>query len=346
MSVAAASPSLELSGIDRRELARWGIAALLIVTFHLAVAYALQALRSTEPDGGPPPALMIELSPVAFAPPVPEEASIAEEVLPETAEPVEETEKVEKLPPDPTAVPETAQRVETEKPEAALAETVTETPQETMAETVEPETVEEAPQKPAETPPAEPLAPEVAETVAPEVALPIPQPRPIGPIAEQAEPVKPIEKKAAKQAEKAEKAPEKAPPKKKAAKQPTKSASAAKTEANPAQTAAAPKKSEGAAAPRVSPAKWQAKVLAWLNRHKRYPSGPKSRHEQGSVRVAFTIDASGRITSSRVTRSSGNDELDRAALDMVRRSSPVPAPPKEIARSGMSLTVPVQFSLK
>jgi protein TonB len=87
-------------------------------------------------------------------------------------------------------------------------------------------------------------------------------------------------------------------------------------------------------------------VLAWLNRHKRYPSGAKSRREEGSVQVSFTIDASGRVTGSRVVRSSGSPDLDRAALDMVQRASPVPAPPKEIARSRMSLNVPVMFNLR
>ena len=57
-------------------------------------------------------------------------------------------------------------------------------------------------------------------------------------------------------------------------------------------------------------------------------------------------DASGSVTSARVARSSGSAELDKAALDMVRRASPVPAPPPEIARSRMNISVPVQFSLK
>lgn len=96
-------------------------------------------------------------------------------------------------------------------------------------------------------------------------------------------------------------------------------------------------------APRVSPEKWQSKVLAWLKRHQRYPARAKSKGEEGTVQVAFTIDPSGRVTSSRVARSSGNPELDKAALDMLRRASPVPAPPKEIAKPSMPISVPVRF---
>jgi periplasmic protein TonB len=62
--------------------------------------------------------------------------------------------------------------------------------------------------------------------------------------------------------------------------------------------------------------------------------------------VAFTIDPSGQVISSRVTRSSGNPLLDQAALDMLSRASPVPAPPREIAKPRMPVTVPVVFDLR
>jgi hypothetical protein len=38
------------------------------------------------------------------------------------------------------------------------------------------------------------------------------------------------------------------------------------------------------------------------------------------------------LYSARVARSSGNSELDEAALDMLRRASPVPAPPPGVGR--------------
>jgi protein TonB len=60
--------------------------------------------------------------------------------------------------------------------------------------------------------------------------------------------------------------------------------------------------------------------------------------------VSFAVDASGRVTSSRIARSSGSAELDRAALAMVQRASPLPAPPPELA--GSSITVPAVFKPK
>jgi len=81
--------------------------------------------------------------------------------------------------------------------------------------------------------------------------------------------------------------------------------------------------------------------MAWINRHK-----PRSTRGRGLVQVNFSIDSSGGVLSAKVQRSSGDSELDQAAIDMVMRSSPVPAPPPEIARPRMSLSLPVQFSIR
>jgi periplasmic protein TonB len=62
------------------------------------------------------------------------------------------------------------------------------------------------------------------------------------------------------------------------------------------------------------------------------------------VRVAFAIDRTGLVTGARVTRSSGSAVLDRAALDTLRRASPVPAPPAEMRP--LSFSVPMTFALR
>src|SRR5690606_11289798 len=117
-------------------------------------------------------------------------------------------------------------------------------------------------------------------------------------------------------------------------------------QARPAPSEKSSKSSKASRAPSVSPARWQSRVLAWINRHKRYPRGARSRREEGLVQVSFAINASGSVVSARIARSSGNAELDKAALDMLHRASPVPAPPPEIASGRMNLSVPVQFNLR
>ncbi|WP_029353922.1 TonB family protein [Bosea sp. 117] len=91
----------------------------------------------------------------------------------------------------------------------------------------------------------------------------------------------------------------------------------------------------------MSPANWRSRLMAHLNRHKRYPSGEDGR---GRARVAFTIDRSGRVLSARLAGGSGNARFDDEAVAMVRRASPMPAPPPDIPGGSFSFTVPVDFT--
>ncbi|MEP2760548.1 MAG: energy transducer TonB, partial [Hyphomicrobiales bacterium] len=89
---------------------------------------------------------------------------------------------------------------------------------------------------------------------------------------------------------------------------------------------------------------YKGKVVAKLRRAKRYPKQARREKLTGSVRVTFTISKNGSVSGVRVSRSSGHPILDKAALDMVRRASPMPKFPKDMKRTRMSLHVPVQFS--
>lgn len=315
MTMSAAAPSVSFSRFSGREAALWTTAAATVLAMHLAVAYAFQATRPAEPEGGPPPALMIELAPLPVAPATEEEAFVPDAIQPEQAESVDDVEKVAEAEPEP----------------------VTEADPEPIAEETEPVMEELQPEEVAkvepivEQEPLEEVIPDVVEVETPEVAVPLPQPRPI-----------------AEEKPKAEKKPvEKVKEPKKEKKQPAaKPVVTAKVAAPPAPTAAAQRQTESVASSGVSPARWQQRLSAWLNRHKRYPSESRSKREEGTVQVAFTIDPTGRITSSRVTRSSGSPALDQAALDMLRRASPVPAPPKEIAKPSMPISLPVAFDLR
>lgn len=91
----------------------------------------------------------------------------------------------------------------------------------------------------------------------------------------------------------------------------------------------------------ISPANWQSQLMAHLERRKRYPSGARSRGERGVVYVRFTIDQGGNVQSVNLARSSGFAELDQEVLSLVRRASPVPAPPPGAQRA---ITAPVRFS--
>ncbi len=93
----------------------------------------------------------------------------------------------------------------------------------------------------------------------------------------------------------------------------------------------------------VSPARWQSRLMAHLERRKRYPAAARSAHQEGTVYVRFRVDISGNVLSVSLSRSSGHSTLDEAVLDLVRRASPVPPPPP-----GASTTIvaPVRFDMR
>ncbi len=87
----------------------------------------------------------------------------------------------------------------------------------------------------------------------------------------------------------------------------------------------------------MSMATWRGSIIAHLNRRKRSAGG-----QRGMATVAFSINRSGQVLSARLVRSSGNAALDREAVALVRRASPVPPPPADIKGNSVLLSVPVR----
>ncbi|HWM46844.1 MAG TPA: energy transducer TonB [Xanthobacteraceae bacterium] len=92
-------------------------------------------------------------------------------------------------------------------------------------------------------------------------------------------------------------------------------------------------------------ATYAQQIVAHLNRHKRYPESARSRREQGTVMLTFTLDRRGRLISRQISRGSGHRNLDREALDMLRRAQPFPAPPAELTQQQFRYTAPMAYYL-
>jgi TonB family protein len=86
---------------------------------------------------------------------------------------------------------------------------------------------------------------------------------------------------------------------------------------------------------------WQKALLSHLNRHKRYPTAGGRRTAEASI--SFTLNRRGHVISYSIKRSAGHPAFDDAALAMMKRADPVPAPPPVIADEGLTFEVPVQF---
>lgn len=110
-------------------------------------------------------------------------------------------------------------------------------------------------------------------------------------------------------------------------------------QAQTAARAAAPAAGASAASPAAN-ASWRGSLIAHLNRFKRFPNGASP----GTVQVAFSIDRGGRVLSARLVRGSGDSALDEEAVAMIRRASPVPAPPDGLGGGSIALAVPIRFS--
>ena len=91
-------------------------------------------------------------------------------------------------------------------------------------------------------------------------------------------------------------------------------------------------------------AAWQKELVAHLDRHKRYP--PERVMKAAEIVVGFVLDRMGHVLSASIVKGSGDQAFDEAALAMVRRSDPVPAPPPAVADETLSFTLPVLFRIK
>jgi periplasmic protein TonB len=113
-----------------------------------------------------------------------------------------------------------------------------------------------------------------------------------------------------------------------------------------AQRPAAPLSATPQTAPPAELIQWQNALATHLGRFKRYPNAARSRGEQGTATVAFTIDRDGRLLSSRIVQSSGSSLLDEETLAMLARAQPMPKPPITAPDGALSLAVPMRFDIR
>jgi protein TonB len=87
---------------------------------------------------------------------------------------------------------------------------------------------------------------------------------------------------------------------------------------------------------------YTALVFGHLQRFKRYPLAAHG--ATGTVLVRFALNRAGEVISSEVSKSSGNNALDREALDDLRRASPFPPFPAAKSSAQESYIAPINFA--
>jgi protein TonB len=191
-------------------------------------------------------------------------------------------------------------------------------------EMVEAQPVPEPP-KPVETEFVEPV-PKIE--VPAEVALPTPEPKVAHKVEE-----KPVEKQQDKPVERVQQA---AP-----APQTT---AAPRSDRSKAQIARAP--SPGSTEASAALASWRDRLVARLQRAKRYPASAEARNVQGIATLSFTVDRNGRVLSQAIVKSSGHSDLDQEVLTLLQRAQPLPPFPLSMPQSVVHLSVPIRFSVR
>ncbi|MGA8136754.1 MAG: energy transducer TonB [Pseudomonas gingeri] len=93
-------------------------------------------------------------------------------------------------------------------------------------------------------------------------------------------------------------------------------------------------------------ASWEGTLLAHLSKYKKYPPAAQSRGKEGLNRLRFVVDAEGKVLSYELVGRSGNADLDRATLEMIRRAQPLPKPPADMLTNGsIEIIAPFSYSL-
>jgi len=96
----------------------------------------------------------------------------------------------------------------------------------------------------------------------------------------------------------------------------------------------------------IATAQYEQLLVAWLEKHKRYPIRAKRLRIEGEGRLRILIDHTGRTQRVKLEQTTGNRLLDKAALEMARRANPFPPIPEKYSRKQLEFVVPVVFALR
>ncbi|MBA7677132.1 hypothetical protein ES703_85380 [subsurface metagenome] len=92
--------------------------------------------------------------------------------------------------------------------------------------------------------------------------------------------------------------------------------------------------------------RYQDMVKQRIEEVRRYPDWAKEQRIEGVAHLEFVILANGNSQEIKLVHSSGSKILDQEAIATIKRASPFPPHPKEIASSSIQMEVSLVFTLK
>jgi protein TonB len=93
-------------------------------------------------------------------------------------------------------------------------------------------------------------------------------------------------------------------------------------------------------------ASYQQNLSTLVNRKKIYPQRAVRQRLEGTAYVSLTLAPDGNVANISLQKSSGHDILDQAALEMVRKASPLPRAPEILRGKERVISIPIRFELQ
>lgn len=90
---------------------------------------------------------------------------------------------------------------------------------------------------------------------------------------------------------------------------------------------------------------WEGRVMARLERYRRYPSSARARRQEGTAQLRVSVARDGSLLHLSLQQSSGFALLDQAALDTFRHAAPLPTVPED-RPAPVELSFPVEFFMR
>lgn len=92
---------------------------------------------------------------------------------------------------------------------------------------------------------------------------------------------------------------------------------------------------------------WESLLHTHLAKFKRYPRAALRYRATGISHVSMVLNAQGQVIEAAIVTTSGNRILDNEALDIVKRATPLPAPPPHALNSDgqVQVVAPISFYL-
>lgn len=91
---------------------------------------------------------------------------------------------------------------------------------------------------------------------------------------------------------------------------------------------------------------WMRAVSERVSQFFYYPSGALAVHRTGLVMVHFVVRRNGQVDKLQIGKSSGDGELDKAAIDIMRKAQPLPPIPDRMHADRVDGELPINFGVR